>query len=418
MFIYDATTLRFLDVNAAAVARYGYSREQFRSMGVADIEPEMDRLFDILAALPQDGHSDTRGYRHKASDGRTLHVDISSRAITYRGVSARLVSAFDVTDRARSEELLRLSEAELAAAQQIAHLGSFFHDVRTGERRFSDELYYLWGMKPGDPIPDGGIWSFDYPDDQEYIRSEIEAARREKRYYDIDHRIVRVDGTIRYVHEQGRWTYDENGEEKFNIGTIIDITDRKDNEAELAQLAYHDSLTGLPNRTKLIETLEDALRGRPNDDALFALFFIDLDRFKIINDTLGHSYGDKVLIEIGARLRLQLPETAVVARPGGDEFIVFIRDASDKVEVSRVADQILNAFIRPFLVGGHEHFVSASIGVSLSPLDGDIVETLLQNADTAMYAAKKRGGNNVHFYTSNLQHVAARRFKLESALHR
>ncbi|GAC1652440.1 MAG: bifunctional diguanylate cyclase/phosphodiesterase [Vulcanimicrobiaceae bacterium] len=417
MWVYDPQTFRFLDVNSMAIAKYGYTREQFLAMRVEDIEPDMERLRNLLAHLPDGRNSVSHGWRHRTADGQLIDVDISSHNITYGNVPARLVCASDVTERARNEELLRASETALATAQQIAHLGSFFHDLRTKERRFSNELYYVFGMKPGDPLPKKGIWEFDHPDDREYVREEIEKARRERRHYDLDHRIVRPDGTVRYVHEQGRWTYDIDGRETFNIGTIIDITERKEAEAALAHLAYHDSLTGLPNRTKLIETLEEALGNRKHDD-LFALLFVDLDRFKIINDTLGHGYGDQVLVEIGTRLRTLLPNYAIVARPGGDEFIVFIPGVDDKVAVSKIADQILDTFKKPFFAGGHEHFISASIGVSLAPLDGEAVEVLLQNADTAMYAAKKRGGNNFHFYTSNLQHAAARRFKLESALHR
>ncbi|MBC5829656.1 MAG: EAL domain-containing protein [Candidatus Eremiobacteraeota bacterium] len=418
MWVYDPKTLRFLDVNATALATYGYRREQFLRMTVEDIEPDMERMRKLLAHLPDDNHAVSRGWRHKTADGRLIDVDIASRSTTFQSQPARIVVATDVTERVVTEERLRLSETTLAQAQQIARLGSFYHDVRTKERRWSDVMYAVFGMQAGDPMPPEGIWKFDHPDDRELVRLEIEAARSERRPYDIDHRIVRADGIVRHVHEQGRWTYDEAGDEVLNIGTIIDITERKEAEAALAHLAYHDSLTGLPNRTKLIESLEEALATRIEDDALFALLFIDLDRFKIINDTLGHSYGDDVLVEIGKRLRARLSDTAIVARQGGDEFIVFESGLADKVEASHVAEQILETFKKPFTVSGHDHFISASIGVSLAPLDGEIVETLLQNADTAMYAAKKRGGNNFHFYTSNLQHAAAKRFKLESDLHR
>lgn len=419
MWVYDPQSLQFLDVNSTALATYGYTREEFLAMTVAAIEPDMERLRKLLAHLPDENHVVSRGWKHRTADGSLLDVDISSRSVNFLGRPARLVIATDVTERVRAEERLRLSEATLAQAQQIASLGSFYHDLGTKERRWSDVLYAIFGMQPGDVLPPEGIWKFDHPEDAELVRGQIEVARRQHRPYDIDHRIVRPDGVVRHVHEQGRWTYNENGEEVLNIGTIIDITDRKEAEAALEHLAYHDSLTGLPNRTKLIETLEQTLAFRmPDDDSLFALLFIDLDRFKIINDTLGHRYGDEVLIEIGKRLRARLPEAAMVVRPGSDEFIVFVRNLDDKVAASRVAEQILQTFKKPFTVSGHEHFVSASIGVSLAPLDGEIVETLLQNAETAMYAAKKRGGNNVHFYTSHLQHVAAKRFKLESALHR
>ncbi|MBV8245985.1 MAG: EAL domain-containing protein [Candidatus Eremiobacteraeota bacterium] len=417
MWIYDIETLQFLDVNAAARQKYGYSREEFLSMRLPDIScaPET-AIRDLISGLPRE-RSGVRDWPHRHRDGTIVESEITSHALRYQGKRARLVLAADVTERVRAEERLRESEAALARAQQIAHLGSFYHDLRNGERIWSTQMYRIYGLQAGDALPEGGLWPYDHPDDAARINDAIAQARRARSSYDIDHRIIRKDGTIRYVQEQGQWEYDNNGKEVVNVGTVLDITERKVAERDLEHLAYHDSLTDLPNRTKLISDLQ-VLIDQSASDSMIALLFLDLDRFKIINDTLGHRFGDSVLVEIGKRLRERLPASGIVARPGGDEFIVVLSNMPDKLEVSRIADQILDALKKPFSVAGHEHFISASIGVSMYPLDGRAVEVLLQAADAAMYAAKQRGGGNFHFYTSNLQYAAARRFRLESALHR
>ncbi len=416
MWVYDVDTLRFLDVNHAALKAYGYPRERFLHMRLTDLELESDRLRTLLKHIPESTIS-SRGWRHRTADGRIIHVEITSHAIRFRGHAARLVTAVDVTDRIKGEERLRESEAALATAQQIAHLGTYFHDLRSGERRWSNEMYEIFGLNRDAGPPQRRLTDFDHPADAAAVAEIVGLARAARHSYDLDHRIVRPDGSIRHVHEQGRWTYDEQGGEVLHVGTVQDVTERREHEDTLARLAYHDTLTGLPNRTKLVEELSDVLSGS-GEDALVALLFIDVDRFKTVNDTLGHRFGDEVLIEIGKRLRASLEPSALVARPGGDEFIVVLRDVGDKLDVSRVADHVLAALEQPFVVAGHDHFISASIGVSLYPADGRSVDTLLQSADSAMYAAKARGGKKFHFYTSNLQSASARRFRLESALHR
>ncbi|GAC1387649.1 MAG: hypothetical protein NVSMB31_00270 [Vulcanimicrobiaceae bacterium] len=415
MVIYDPATLQFLDVNNAALAQYGFSRNAFLSMYVHDIEQDIQRFQASRDDLPDALISS--GWHHRTNHGKVIDVDMMSRSMTYKGRRARLVTMIDVTERTHNATLLKASEAALAAAQELAQLGSFQVNCRTNTHSWTPQMYRIYGLPEGSPVPAEGRHAYDHPADEIRVHTAIMDARFKHCPYDFDHRIVRADGLLRYVHEQGRFTYDAQGQPLENIGTVIDITDRKNAQAELAQLAYHDSLTGLPNRTQLIEQLE-ILFDESTEETRVALLFIDLDRFKIINDTLGHRYGDDVLIEVGMRLRAGLRDTDIVARPGGDEFIIALQDVADKLEVSRAADKILASFEKPFFIAGHEHLISASIGVSLFPADGRAVETLLQSADSAMYAAKARGGNNFHFYTSNLQADAARRFKLESAIRR
>lgn len=323
-----------------------------------------------------------------------------------------------VKERSHSQTRLVESEAALAASQRIAHLGSFDHNMLSNVRTWSEELYRIYGVPVDEAFSKDGLSRFDHPEDAQAVRETVEHARIARTPYSIDHRIVRADGAIRYVQEQGDWLCDVDGNVTCNLGTVLDISDRKIAEEALVHLAYHDALTGLPNRARLAQHLT-ALLSRPNGAvAVHAVLFIDLDRFKLINDTLGHRFGDDILQAVAARFRHTLRDTDIVARPGGDEFIIVFTDVRDKLEVEKLAGRILDVFRDPFTVAAHEHFVSASIGVSLFPQHGADVDSLLQRADAAMYAAKAAGGNSYHFYTANMQRSAARRFRLESALHR
>jgi diguanylate cyclase (GGDEF)-like protein/PAS domain S-box-containing protein len=315
-----------------------------------------------------------------------------------------------------TEQRLRESEATLELAQEVAHLGSFTYDYRTQKGWCSNELARLLGVRP-DEIKGGGLWDFDHPDDAAQVRSEIEAARRERREYKSDHRVLLRDGTVRYVEERGYWTYDQSGEAVRMFGTVLDISERKSSEAALAHLAFHDPLTNLLNRAGLRDHLLRAINA-PQTGGLTPVFFLDLDRFKTVNDTLGHIAGDQLIVEIGRRLAQRMRSGEVLARTGGDEFMIVAPPCPDRNAISLRAHEILKTFSEPFTIGGLPHTVSASFGISVYPLDAQEPDSLLRNADVAMYAAKARGGATFHYYTPELQRGAADRFRMEAAMRR
>lgn len=416
MWIYDLETLAFLAVNDAAIRRYGYSRGEFATLTLRDIRPKEDvqMLVEVLIPQTRASQKHVRRTRHLTRDGALLNVEIDSHGLVFRGRKARIVSVHDISREVEAQNRLTESQTSLEQAQRLGRLGSFVHDRQEDRHEWSEELFRMYGLG-SDADLSGGLWKYDHPDDAERVRAEVLRARENRTPYDVDHRIVRPDGEIRCVHEQGRWLYDEAGEWTHNVGTVLDITDRKRSEMEMERLAYHDTLTGLPNRAGLGRSLAGLL-ARPADDTLLALLFLDLDRFKVVNDTLGHGAGDSVLVEIGRRLRERAGADDLVARPGGDEFIVILCGARDKMEISRRTKALLDTLLAPIPLDGREHFITASVGVAIHPLDGHDEESLLRSADTAMYAAKRKGSGTYHFYTSDLQYVAARRFRLETAL--
>jgi diguanylate cyclase (GGDEF)-like protein/PAS domain S-box-containing protein len=269
-----------------------------------------------------------------------------------------------------------------------AFLGKTVHDLYPGDPEIADRLQatdqVLW-EKPGTPQVH-----------EESIRTP-DGRHHDAIYYKAT--FTRADGSVAGL-----------------IGTIVDITERKQAEERVRHLAHFDELTGLPNRSMFNQRLGHALaRARRAGDPL-AILFIDLDRFKNVNDTLGHEAGDRVLKEIAQRLRGCLREVDTVSRLGGDEFVVLIEGPPQPANVADVAQKILAAVARPVLLESQEFHLTASIGISTCPGDSDDLQGLMKNADIAMYRAKEQGKNNFQFYSAQINVHTLERVALESDL--
>lgn len=222
-----------------------------------------------------------------------------------------------------------------------------------------------------------------------------------------------------HIGKPRRWTLDE---QEFayavakTVSLSLEISRRRDMEQKLEHHAYHDALTGLPNRELLADRLDQAILQASRNKDLVAVLFIDLDNFKHINDSLGHSMGDKILVEVSRLLTSQVREMDTVSRIGGDEFIMVMHPFMTVNQVTDVASMIYRSLQEPIITQGHELSATASIGVSIFPNDGDSSETLIKNADAAMYHAKSEGRNAFHFYTKEMTHKAMDRISLESSL--
>ncbi|MCA3250660.1 MAG: putative bifunctional diguanylate cyclase/phosphodiesterase [Pseudomonadota bacterium] len=235
-------------------------------------------------------------------------------------------------------------------------------------------------------------------------------------FRDFDFRMKRSDGQTHWIRVSGEPVFGEDGSFQGYRGVSRDITTTALAELKVQELARIDSLTGLPNRNMFLAEIERAIARTRRHGLPFAVCFIDLDRFKSINDTLGHAAGDQLLREMAGRLRGVLRTTDLVARLGGDEFVVLLEGTAGVADLGVIGNKMLAALSEPLTLGPALVQLSGSIGISCHPADGDDAATLLRNADAAMYQAKSRGKNNVQIYTSQLAEEASRAFELESQL--
>ncbi|HEV7803500.1 MAG TPA: EAL domain-containing protein [Burkholderiales bacterium] len=324
---------------------------------------------------------------------------------------------------------LTQSQARLINAQRIAQLGHWEWDLVSDKVECSGEIYRILGLNPAHYSPTSlSLVDIVHPDDRSALRDALQATLRCKAPLNLDVRIVQPDGTIRIVHQQGEVSYDANGKPVHMQGTVQDITERKNAAEQIRQLALYDSLTGLPNRYLFKEQLSLAVASARRTDQVLVMLSLDLDRFKRVNDTLGHEGGDMLLKEAANRLGKSLRTTDYVARddadvidhsvgrPGGDEFTVLL-PVKRPQDGAKVARRILDALSQPFTLGANDIVVSASIGIAIYPLDGSDADSLLRNADTAMHFAKDQGKNNCQYYNGTMNASAVERLSLESKLH-
>jgi diguanylate cyclase (GGDEF)-like protein/PAS domain S-box-containing protein len=256
---------------------------------------------------------------------------------------------------------------------------------------------------------------YDKLPDEQWVAHKKATAER-KPFYNLVLKKIDPDGRVRYVSANGRPMFDSDGNLTGYRGTGQDITERKLDEERIQYLATHDALTAIPNRVLFGRLLNFAIQHARRHQRKLAVMFIDLDRFKIINDTLGHHAGDKLLQSIAGRLKDSLRTSDVVARLGGDEFVVLLQEVHESEEVAMVARKIISAVEQPILLENQECRVTASIGISMYPDDTDDEQALMKNADIAMYLAKEEGKNNFQFYSKNIQVQSVQHLALEASL--
>jgi diguanylate cyclase (GGDEF)-like protein/PAS domain S-box-containing protein len=321
---------------------------------------------------------------------------------------------------------LRTSQARLANAQRLARLGGWSIELEDGRIHASAELRRIYGIPDDEePLTRARLLARIHPEDRDRFDGALERCLSDGAPFRLDHRIRGADGNDRFVHSQGKRVDPEGGRPRFE-GTVQDITERRLVEEQVHYLASHDSLTGLGNRNLFQERLALSLQERRRRGSDVGILCVDLDGFKRINDTLGHSPGDELLRQVAERLvesaLAGTPDAGssdgatLVARLGGDEFAVLVAPIDGPEDVGRVARSILRRLAEPIALDGHEVVVSGSIGIATTPSDGDDVETLLRNCDTALHHAKEQGRNNYQFYSEPMNTLVFKRLMIENKL--
>ena len=356
-----------------------------------------------------------------ARDGRLLDVSLTiSPVLGADGrVAGTMVMISDISPRKQAEAALRESEAQLRLAMEAAQLGVWNWEADTDRFTHSEGLGVLFG-KPRDCSDVGYAVLQDcmHPDDRELFRATFRHAVKQGSDFKLDYRVVWPDGSVHWITNRGQVHRGPDGRAQRVIGVAMDISDRKMAEQRIAHMAHHDALTGLPNRVLLRDRIQQAIAQAHRSRSQLAVLFIDLDRFKTINDSLGHQFGDRLLQSVASRILVCVREGDTVSRVGGDEFVIVIPGIEESADASVVAAKILEVLGHPFHLHGNDLHVAASIGISLYPADGSDAETLMRHADTAMYHAKDSGRGNFQFFTEHMNVAAQQRLSVESSLRR
>ena len=312
---------------------------------------------------------------------------------------------------------LATSQAKLVEAQRLAGLTAWEWDIGRDLLSWSNQTFHDFGLE-SDIVSIESFWQLVHPDDRQLVRHAFVAALKGQKSFGQDFRVLLPNGAVKFFHCQAQTQYGSDGRATYMAGSAQDITERKRMEDEVRKLALYDPLTGLPNRLLFREELERAMLRAKRSGTMIGVLFLDLDKFKRINDSLGHDNGDHLLREIAARLRHSARGEEVVARFGGEEVTMLIGPLKNADEASRVAQRIVRAFAEPVQLQGQELFASTSIGISLYPTDATDASELIKNADTAMYAAKSMGRNGYQFYDRSMNESTLAKLEFDVAMRR
>lgn len=381
---------------------------------------DRDRTERSLQEVVQQDLPLTWEFRILLPDGTLKWVQMTSAVLTTDETgSTRSGVMLDITARKLAEAQLRESEERWKLALASTADGVWEWDARTGSRLFAPTNKERFGYSEEEFAQLGNrLEELIHPDDlAQRRRDRLAHMEGRAETYANEHRLLCKDGSWRWVQSRGMAvSHDAQSKPLRVVGTYTDISERKRAEALIWQQANFDTLTGLPNRRMLRDRMEQEIRKGRRGGSHMALLFIDLDHFKEVNDTLGHDSGDQLLVLAAHRIRDCLRASDTVARMGGDEFTVLVPDLADGAQLERLLHNILRTLSTSFQLGDEQVFVSASIGITMYPQDASEVESLLKNADQALYAAKGAGRNRFSFFTPALQEAAQQRARLSHDL--
>jgi diguanylate cyclase (GGDEF)-like protein/PAS domain S-box-containing protein len=417
MWVYDTESLSFLAANDAAIAHYGFSREQFLSMTLLDIRPlgERDRLTTVVRGAGEATQGE-QTWRHCKSDGTEIEVTVYSQAMSYERHSASLVVVIDVTDQKRAERERDRNRSFLT--EIVENIPVMIAVKEAATRKFvlvNRAMESFWGVPRTTALGKNVSEIFPKAQADEINKVDDEVVRSDRPLMLDAHVNNSITGVERVVTSKRLAIRDGGGEPRYLISVVEDVTEHKVAEERIKYLAHHDALTELPNRAVFRKELEHSLEAVQFGQRL-AVLYLDLDNFKAINDTLGHPVGDELLKIVAGRLRRCIGTADIVARLGGDEFAIIQTNITDPIDVIDLATRIHAALGEACDVDGHQLSTDTSIGISLAPDDATDPDLLLKNADLALYGAKADGRGKYRFFELEMDARIKEKRALESDL--
>ena len=416
MYLFDFETLRFLAVNRAAVAHYGYTVHQFMTMSVLDIRPERVRK-EALEAIRNwiDTQSGERLFRHLKADGTEIDVEVFIRQQIHNGRQAVLATAIDVTERKRAADELEATREFLDTIVENVPAAIFAKDPvsrkyillnQAGEVLFGYPRDDFIGRNArqifGERVATGAEAGEDEllsGDAQQLTTSETISTPNGPRLVTVTRMVVRkADCSPRFI-----------------VGVTMDVTEKRRAEEQIAYLSQHDALTGLPNREAMMVRLADGIFAATATQARFGLLSVDIDRFKTLNDLYGHAIADRVLKEAARRL-VDIAGDGLVFRPGGDEFVIISNDPDQPNASRRLAALAQSVFLDDIVIDDKTIRVGISIGVATYPLDGESGSALLANAGAALFHVKSEARGHIRVYESRTDQLIRDRWALQADL--
>lgn len=419
LIVIDANAT-ILKVNPATLRLLGYTEAELVGQSIA-------LAFGInqasqLQQLTHQGFIGMLETLFQSKDGRQIPVSFSSAAMQNAAGACEMVCVVrDITSQKQMEAALRESEARYALAAQGANDGLWDWDLRTANLYLSPRWKEMLGWQEHELESHLDAWfGRVHPEDVSRLRRRLEShLEGTTAHFESEHRILHRNGSYRWMLSRGLAVRDGSGIAYRIAGSQTDITERKLAEQQLLHGAFHDGLTGLPNRALFKDRLSRVMaRANRHPDGLFAVLLLDLDRFKVINDSLGHVTGDQLLLMVATRLKQALQPTDTIARLGGDEFAILLDDRTMHQEIVDIASDLLKVISQPLDLDGHQVSITASIGISLNASGYERPEEMLRDADIAMYRAKAQGKCCYQFFDSSMHIRAVTLLQLESDLRR
>jgi diguanylate cyclase (GGDEF)-like protein/PAS domain S-box-containing protein len=401
ILIASIETSTFLYANPAICKMLGYSEEELTKLGVKDIHPrgELYHVIREFEALIRGEKTSSSLVPCLKKDGTVIYVDINSALSTIDGENCNIGFFTDATKRAQVEKELQENRDLLNEMGKIAKVAGWEFDVEKRVQTWTQEInnFHDLTLDPHLASVVKGLNS-DALGVNPVISEAVEKAIQFGDSFDLELPLITNKGNKCWVHAVGR-AYLENGKTIKVKGIFQDITERKQLQQKLEIMASHDNLTGLPNRSLLLDRFNVATALARRNKSTLAVMSLDLDKFKAINDTLGHEAGDQVLKVVSARLLGMIRTSDTIARMGGDEFVLLIMETKRKEDTIAFAQKTMDSFMEPVSIDGHQVHLSASIGIANYPQDAEDLVSLTKKSDTAMYYSKCHGRNQFNFFS-------------------